>query len=55
MQAARHGAAVQDVEGDGPGDHEVEAGRHGQDVGQEARCLNSVGGSVNLSVHKRDE
>ena len=47
MQAARHGAAVQDVEGDGPGDHEVEAGRHGQDVGQEARCLNSEGGSVN--------
>ena len=47
MQAARHGAAVQDVEGDGPGDHEVEAWRHGQDVGQEARCLNCEGGSVN--------
>ena len=54
MQAAGHGAAVQDVEGDGPGDHEVEAGRHGQDVGQEARCLNCEGGSVNLSVQKRD-
>ena len=35
MQAGDDGAAVQDVEGDGPRDNQVQDGRHGQDVGQE--------------------